>query len=608
MTTLKWRWLVPLICALGVAALLHTDVLLRHFAAPSDKAGLVISGPRTDLGDNYYYFTMLRHVRERLSGEPVRPTDPDGGDHRYVNAVSDAYAAALYAGNALYLGAVALTPSSRDAVLLTSVFQTAVLALSLWFFLVSLGDGLFARKWFVCFVLMYAGLVFVDAFGNSVYLGRIAYWNDDLLTFRSNPRRMVNPTMFWAAGLAAAGFLVRWFRDERRHDLILAIVFSIITGLFSISVGATLLLALGLSVAFDVLVKRRVSLPLAGIALAVMMAVTWSYLQLRSYSITALGQELRHGVFVGLTIKWQFVLMFALCPLALWNLGKEKVFVAALIVSATIVGMFCASFYLGDRLWVRGAVIYVWAIALFAVARLVIVGVARLNKPQRVGVWVKIAVVALMIGFVWRAQQPDVRTWKGFVSHDKWQLIAWIDEHVATGSVVASADIEDAFLLPIYTSARPLYAMYGLTTRTMNEELRRYFYNMSLFDRDQRTISSVLAVRQKDIYRYHGHVMGDVALPYRGQVEDSVIFLELVAYQAYVVSLSNALSDPVQHEQFERIVRERAAEAAKLTYAFDYAVVDNEQPLPERFAKWSVVYSNGRYSILKDPRAEAAKA
>lgn len=67
----------------------------------------------------------------------------------------------------------------------------------------------------------------------------------------------------------------------------------------------------------------------------------------------------------------------------------------------------------------------------------------------------------------------------------------------ARGSVVASADVEDAFLLPIYTGAKPLYAMYGLTSRTRDEELRRYFYTMRLFGRDRQLLATALSLGQK---------------------------------------------------------------------------------------------------------------
>lgn len=600
MSYIRWRWLPFLLSALAVAILLHSDALLRHFHVSPEKVGLFISGPRVDVGDNYYYFTMLRHAPERMLPKAVRQGDPDGGDHRNINVVADAYAAALYAGHALYQVAAVLTATSREAVLLTSILHTAVLAFCFAAFLAVLLGGEFRKGWFLLLALAYVGLVFVDAFGNSMYLGR-PYWASNLLTYYSNPTRLVNPTLFWAAGLGAAAFIVRWIRRERAADLIGAVALAGLTGLFSISVGATLVLALGLAIAIEALANHTIRWRLMGIALAATAGLAWGYLQLRAYAATPLGQELRHGEFLGLALKWQFLLLLGLIPFVWRMLGKERVFVAALVVSAMIVGMFCESFHLGSRLWLRGAVVYAWAATVFVAARIALGWLASGGGAAQGRLWWKTGAVALMAVFVFQAQRPDVGTWKGFVEHEKWEMLDWMDEHLPTGSVVASADVEDAFLLPIYTRSKPLYAMYGLTNRTRDDELRRYFYNMRLFDRDRQLLASVLRLKQEDVLRYLKHVMGTVPDPYRGDAADAIIFLELVVYHSYVRDLSNALTDPMQHQLLERLLRSRAEEASRLSYSFDYAVVENGRSPPSGFSEWPVVYKNGRYSVLKNP-------
>lgn len=606
MKELARRWLPSLLAAVAVAVLLHADVLVRHFHASPDKVGLIISGPRTDIGDDYYYFTMLRHAPERILAPAVSRGDPDGGDHRNVNAVSDAYAAALYVAHALYQVAASLTPTSRDALLLNSVLHTTALAFAFLIFLTTLLDGTLHTRWFLLLVLTYVGLVFVDAFGNSVYFAEYFYWNDDLLTYRSNPTRLLNPTLFWAAGLGAAAFIVRWLRESRTADFYGALALAGVTALFNVSVGATLVLTLGLAIGFELLVQRTLSLRLLLIALAAIAGLAWSYVQLKAYGATALGQELRHGEFLGLKPKWQFLFLLGLIPLVWRALGRERVFVSALVLAAMTVGMFCDSFHLGSRLWLRGAVIYAWAVTVFTVTWLAMacLGYARRLAPicsKVVALPLKGGVLVLMVAFVVQVQRPDVADWKGFVERDKWELLDWIDRNLPAGSVVASADIEDAFLLPIYTRAKPFYTMYGLTSRSRDEELRRYFYNMRLYGRDSQQLAAVLALGQPDLHRYHAHVMGTVSVPYRGDMADAAMFFELVFYHAYVRALSNALTDPVQHQELERLLRKRADEAARSTYVIEYAIVDSRQPPSADLAGWPVIHVSGRHALVGNP-------
>ena len=605
MNNIRWRWLPLLLSALAVAILLHSDALLRHFHDAPEKAALLISGPRTDVGDNYYYFSMLRHAPERMQPKQVRMGDPDEGDQRNVNAVADTYAAALYAGHALYRVAAALTATSREAVLLTSILNIAVLAFCFAAFLATLMGGDLRGRWFFALVTAYVGLVFVDAFGNSAYFGR-PYWANNLLTYYSNPLRLVNPALFWAAGLVAAAFIVRCIRGERAGDFLAAIALAGLTGLFSISVGTTLALALGLAIVFEALRNRTIRWRLVGIAVAATAGLAWSYLQLRAYVSTPLGQELRHGEFLGFKPKWHFLLLLGLIPFAWRMLGKERVFVAALVVSAMIVGMFCESFHLGSRLWLRGAVAYAWAVTVFVAVRISLGKFEFSNGSGRSRLGWQAAAVMLMVVFVYQAQKPDVGSWKGFVEREKWELLDWMDHHLPGGSVVASADIEDAFLLPIYTGAKPLFAMYGLTNRSRDDELRRYFYTMRLFERDRQLLDYVLSLRQEDATGYVKYVMGQVPAPAKGHAADAIIFLELVVYHSYVSDISNALADPKQHQLLERLLHSRAEEASKLSYSFDYVIVESGHP-PLGLSGWPVVFRNGRYSVLKTPPAPESR-
>lgn len=593
-------WTTLLLSALSIGLLLHVDALVRHFHTSHDKIGVLISGPRTEVGDNYVYFTLLRHAPERIASAEARPGDPDSGDYRNINSISNSYAAALYASYGIYRIAAFLTPTSRDAILATSILHTALLALSFSIFMLVL---LKERNWGRCppiLVINFIGLVFIDAYGLSFYFGH-PYWANNLLTYSSNPTRLVNPNLFWAAGLASSTVIVRWFQDEKYGVYFGAVLLACLTGMFSISVGATLALALGLTTFFSMIANRSVPWRLLGITLASVTGVAWGYFQLRSYAVTSAGQELRHGEFLGLVVKWQFVLLLALIPIVWRILGKERVFIAALIVSAVIIGMFCNSFNLGSRLWIRGAVVYAWSVTVFVGLRM---AHGWLSSTKRVGWkwWWQLASIAPMAIFILHAQRPDVDAWKGFMERDKWELLDWIDKNLPVNSIVASEDIDDAYFLPVYTHAKPLYTMYGLTNRSRDEELRRYFYCMRLFGRDQQILSAVLNLKQEDRQRYFSHVMGEkpAAYPYRNNVADAIIFLNLVAYYSYGSGMSNAFADAVQHKKLEIWLRNRANEASKFNYSIDFVIIKTAKLPLRRFLNWPLVYKSGQYSILKN--------
>lgn len=592
--------LVPLLLsAFSIGLLLHADALVRHFHRSQAKTGVLISGPRTDVGDNYFYFTLARHALERFASTGTRSGDPDGSDHRNINSISSSYAAALYTSYGIYRIAALLTSTSRDALLVTSILHTSLLALSFSVFMLALAQDRDRGRWPPVLVVSFIGLLLIDAFGVSFYYGRF-YWANSLLTYSSNPTRLVNPNLFWAIGLAASSAVVRWLQTEKFEIYLGAVLLASLTGMFSISVGATLTLGLGLTTFFLIIVNRSVPWKLLAITLAGVAGLAWCYFQLHLYTASSQGQELKHGEFVGLVIKWQFLPLLALIPI-LWRiLGKEREFILALLVSAILIGMFCDSFNLGSRLWVRGAVVYAWSVTVFVGFRMAL---SWLSSGKGGKWWWQLPSVALMGLFVLQAQQPDVDAWKGFIERDKWELLDWINKNLPINSIVASEDIDDAYFLPVYTHVKSLYTMYGLTNRSRDEELRRYFYCMRLFGKDKQALFTALNLKEEDRLKYLNHVMGDrpAAFPCKTDISDALIFLNLVAYYSYGSGMPNALTDAAQHEQLEIWLKKIAKEALELTYSVDFVIVETDTSPPTRFLSWPLVYKGNRYSIRMNP-------
>jgi hypothetical protein len=600
LNSIGWKLLLLMLSAFALSCLIHWGPISRHIYEAPEKVGMLISGPRSDVGDNYVYFTLAKNASERLNSMPSHTSDPDGGEHRNINTVSNSYAAALYTGYLLYKAAEFFSSNSCDVVLVTSILHTWLLAGALIvFFATILRKGYVGHR-FKVFALSCFGLLFIDSFGTSLSLGW-PYWNNNLLTFYSNSLRMLNPTLFWAVGLLAASLILRWLRSSRYFDYVGAIFFSFLAGLFNISVGSTLLFALSLFVVFDIQSRRTIERRFLLILGATLFGVIWNYLQLKAYISSPLGQELQHGAFLGFKIKWQFMLLFGFIPYFWKNLTKERLFIVSLLASATLIGLFSESFHLGSRLWLRGGVIFVWPIIILWTIKNIEGYITPFLKSTHTSLAIKIGLIASMIFVVIQAQPSPSKSWRGFVESDKWQLINWIDKNLPAGSIISSADIEDTYLLPIYTRAKPLYTMYGLTNRTLDQELRRYFYNMRLYSSDKYFLDIALRVTQKDIVEYLNYVQGSVPSPRRDDLSGVVIFLELVTYHSYIHSLENVFDDPLKHDYLKNLLISRFEEAKKLTYTLDFAIVENNSIFPN-FSSWPAVYRNERYSILRNPQ------
>jgi hypothetical protein len=258
----------------------------------------------------------------------------------------------------------------------------------------------------------------------------------------------------------------------------------------------------------------------------------------------------------------------------------------------------------------RGAVVFAWSITVFVALSIVLSRISFTKVDIKLKCWWQFSVVALMALFVLQAQRPDVNSWKGFIERDKWELLDWIDKEAPSNSVISSIDIEDAYLLPIYTKSKPLYTMYGLTNRTLDEELRRYFFSKILFEQGQDTLEDILNLQQKDQAEYWSYVMAPqpAPYPYKGKIADAVIALNLVIYYPYISKFKDVFTDPLEHQKLENMLDSRLKEARLLNYRIDFIIHKNTNYLPAHFKNWPEVYKNRHYSLLKNPSLSISPA
>ena len=595
---LRW-WAVP-VCTLLAALLMHSGSLVRYGDTSSDKVPALLSGPRTELADNYFYFTLLRHAPERFEKSPTDSLDPDGGDHRYVNPLSTTYASALYVGYFLYKISVLITSNTREALLLTSLFHTWILAACIVVFILTLLNKKEKYTPMFIFLLAMVSMVGVDAFSISLYFG-FPYWDKSILINEPNPVRLINPTLFWSIGLLAASYILRWLRDGSNIYLLLSIGITFLCCLFSISVGASLVGAIGLTIAIYMFKLRNVSWGLIVLFLVGLIGLIWTYLQFVAYANTPLGQDLRHGKFDHFIFKWQFLLFLIFIPLLNRYLRNDKIFIISLFVVSIAIGSICDSFNLGSRIWLRGGAIFVWAITLYLLLQAIYFSKIKVNYVVRY--FTKSTLILAVSVIVLHSQYRGPDSWVGFILKDKADLYDWMDINIKSNTIVASEDVEDAFLLPVYTNSKSLFSSIGMTNRFLDDEIKRYFFTMSLYGSDFDMLKEITEVKETDIVEYNNHIFSKASPNrYSGKKADAVIFLRNVIYIPYIKRFSNILNGQDGHDVFVSNINQLAFEGRNAKFQFEYSILKKNMQRPEHFFGWRAIYSNGTYDLLVNPK------
>jgi hypothetical protein len=164
---------------------------------------------------------------------------------------------------------------------------------------------------------------------------------------------------------------------------------------------------------------------------------------------------------------------------------------------------------------------------------------------------------------------------------------------------VVSSEIDDAYLMPVYTKVKPIYTMYGLSLRSRSEELRRYFFCMELYGLRVNALERIVALTQKDMEAYYQYAAEIKPAPYPANLADAAVLLKLVVYYAYSNDFDKIFVDAIQRRAFEDYLRGLAAEAKNVNYSYDYAVVRTDMQFPALFAEGETLYKNSKFTLIK---------
>lgn len=586
--------------AVITSLILHAGYVYKNFFNHTDRVAALISGPKTDIGDNYYYFSMLKNAHDIYLAPIINNNDTDLSDYRITNEISKTFAISLFIGELIYKATGLIINKSNYYALLTSIIITAILFISIFQFLRVFLNTEY-KNFYLIAITSILGIIFIDYIGLSTYTNDYA-WIENLFTYRSNTTRIINPNFFWSISLLACSFIGLWLNKNEMKYYLPAIILAILTGLNSIALSLPILVSIFMVFTASIFKKNGQSLKIFVLLAAITLALLYSYTLFYSYSMTDLGSQLRHGKFLGLRFKTNF---FYFLPISIfvYLLGTQRtrLFLTTLFITSIFIGSACDSVDLGSRLWIRGVVIFVWLIILVACSSLVL-RINNLNRYYSILCWLKltsfVCVIALLL-FVIREQNIKNTSWNGYIPKDKWNAIQWLNNNTPKNSIIAVSNIEDAYLLPIYTSAKPIYSMYSITNRTIDQESIRFWYNMRLFNRDRSFMDQLLIIKQSDINSYMENVSSNVFEPLDDIKYDAIIFLKLILYYPYTKEYANIYQNSEEFIKFRNSMALMQEKANHSHFEFDYVLLDKKHALPEKFRNWHIYYSNPSYFILK---------
>ncbi|MDE2166816.1 MAG: hypothetical protein KGJ66_10835 [Alphaproteobacteria bacterium] len=617
---MKWSSLaVVLTAAFFVAIIAQHQMLLRLPVANAERVGVPLASSRTDLGDNYLYFSLTKRGASACR-QSAEPDDADPGG----NALACTYLPAIIVNHFLLAVAYWVLPSPRLALVALLLLDTTVLAAA---FCLAVAVLVNRRLSIAAAMAMCGfGLLLVDSFGLTFYTGHLytnlrADWSSE-----PNPIRLLNPSIFWAMGLVALATFVYYVERPKYFALAAAAMSSFLLGASSISVALSF--GLGMLLCFTVIALRRRECRrdfiLVGLALGVGLA--WQMFQFRHFWASELGSQINTGKFAGFSdLRFNPTFVWFALPICLGRItgSKDKVvetLAKCVLGAAALVGAFCNSVDLGSRLWIRGADIYalactvswLWVTAMGASEKL-LAWASQRRQVDRLRImltfvqtkhmrWISaLSILACLIGAYSYASPVHTGSWRGYIDREKYDALEWLNAHTRPGETVASTDIEDSFLIDFYTHAEPFRPLYGLTALPFQEMLMRHVCVMELVSDGQSILKRLKNTRQDDVNRWLRFIFGPVSTQYDYDAYQAVAFYWYVVYYPFNAQFRDLFASGSVAPSFVTNLDAIAKEAPHRHYHYRYLIVRTGDALsdPSRFHE---VFRN-RSVVIYEPKA-----
>jgi len=456
-----YRNLFLIITALLISVMLNQDRIVRSFYNDTHKHAVPIASSRTYLGDDYHYYVAAN-------------------DSLKLGIVSKDK---VYSTNNVLLGSLAtsglinllchnLFDSSDIAVLISLILQTFLLVLATMYTLKVIGQYKEFDSQLWLGICTFVTLVFSEYFLINSFLN--GFHSRPLLSYYPNILRMVNPQIGWAYGLAYFSILFTFLEHRSSFRFIILCVLSLFFSIFSPSLCLTWLLAMSIFLVWDFLKSKSINYVYLSFGVLLLISFVFNFMQLHNFQASPKGLEIGTGVVKGIVFEpHYFIFLILIFPLSLYYKDKHFAILTSVLLSSVIIGAFCQSMHLGDRLWIRGAGIYVWI--------MIVVLISHWVKSKVHNKAVLSTLFLSLCAWTFFLLPHQFKNDYGYIQQDKWVLLDWINRNVPSGSVIMSDDLEFSFLLPIYTSSKPFVPLFSYSNLTAEQTAKRYFRALDVF-------------------------------------------------------------------------------------------------------------------------------
>jgi len=560
--------------ALLISVFLNQDRVIRSFYNDTNKHAVPIASSRTFLGDEYYYYAAANDSLNigLISKDKVYSTNNVLFGSFVISGLINFFCQNLIS-------------SSDYAILISLILQTFLLVLAILYTLKKIGgyednSGLWISFW------GFITLIFTDYFILNSYEGSVHA--RALLSYYPNILRVVNPQMGWAFGLLYLAVLFVFSADKTRKFFFTLALMSLIFSFFSPSLCLTMFFAMSIIVGWLSLRSKSINYSYLLLAMLLLISFIFNYVQLHNFQASPKGLEIGTGVIKGVVFKEHyFIFLLLILPIAHYYKNTQFVILSSVLISSVLIASFCETIHLGERLWIRGAGIYVWVICIILISN-----------------WVKgkvysqiIAATGVLILGVWTFYllPHQFKNDYGYINSDKWSLLDWINRNVPSDSVIMSDDLEFSFLLPIYTFSKAFVPLFGQSNISLEGMVKRYYYTLNQYGTKAQIDHDLKDFNLQTSAQSLQRVLSGKQLDDKSFVQN--VFFNYIIYYPYAKFSESAFSSKEQTEKLFSVLDKWNNEKYSEKFPPDYIIIT-----PNQLSKFSlntkIVFKTNKYILL----------
>lgn len=595
---MKYIWTITIAALFLGLALCQTPFWL-HSQTPEGRVMAPLQSSRTQLGDEYYYYINSKkafgHIEAAISGanrEDSFATRNSGLDK-------------VHAGSLVMAGLIdrftQIIPVGWPfKMALSFIFQAAFLMASLMCAYIALRRDrdihgiellLFAFIW----AFLSTGFIYGMYAGNPLMI-----FTKEALGYYPDVLRIVNPQMSWAYTFFYIALLVSYFKNPSRYKYAGLLGLSVFLAMFSIPLTGMMLLGLGFHGLHKLAKERKFDVPLFGIGVVLVSSFVYVAYQIHLFRLTEKGLELNSGGFSDIYLRPFYWILIVFVPLIFrYAPYAARIPLIWLFMSSMFIGLVSECFELGTRLWLRGTGAFAWLIVAFTVTEWLRQKYWDTWQKIRIKKYLPYLAAGVIAATTFISLDIKFGRWTGYIEKDKAEIIDWLRGNTTADDVVLSADLEDSYLIPLYTSVEPYVQQFDYGVYPGDEIVIRYFNALKTLGLKDDYLARINAYTPQDSLRGIREIAAKPIdrMPY--EEYQTYNFYNGIIYWPYVASSKDIFKDEQTKTAFDARIKGLSDKAVSLTTGqVDYAIDNKMARMPES-EKWKTIFENETYRILR---------